>query len=253
MTRSRSSTRRPAPTEPVEEIDGSATPNGKFVSLRDAAVAVDDFNGDVYLTDDLQPANTESPVAAVYAFDSEGNYEGHLKRNTFDGGPSGLAVDNSSSARYPAGTQGRVYVTTGNTQESGLYAYPPEAATTATALAPTVPGPPLSSGVLFPHGADRRRGQRSERLRRGRMPGAAAGTGRPDPDHAYRRPRQPAGPLPQLAADLRPHRRRIEEAAKEAQAPGQEGQARWQVAPGPQAARHDPQGCEKTPSARRAR
>jgi hypothetical protein len=137
-------------TEPVEEIDGSETPNGKFISLRDAAVAVDDFNGDVYVTDNLQPANTESPVAAVYVFDDEGNYEGHLRRNVFDGGPTGLAVDNSTTPRYPAGTQGLVFVTTGNTHESGLYAYPPEAATTAQALAPTIPKTPESSGVLFP-------------------------------------------------------------------------------------------------------
>jgi hypothetical protein len=137
--------------EPIEEIDGGETPYGDFVSLRDAAVAIDNYNGDVYVTDDLQPANTVSPVASVYVFDFEGAYEGHLRRNVFDGGPSGLAVDNSASARYPAGTQGTVFVTTGNTQESGFYAYPPEAATSSQEpLAPTIPGPPLSSGLLFP-------------------------------------------------------------------------------------------------------
>ena len=137
-------------TEPVEEIGGGETPYGEFVSLRDAAIAIDNYNGDVYVTDNLQPANTVSPVASVYAFDFEGSYEGHLRRDVFDGGPSGLAVDNSASARYPAGTQGTVFVTTGNTQESGFYAYPPEAATTAPPLAPTIPPPPLSSGLLFP-------------------------------------------------------------------------------------------------------
>jgi NHL repeat len=137
-------------TVPVEKIDGDETPYGEFVSLRDAAVAIDNHNGDVYITDDLQPSNTVSPVASVDVFDFEGAYEGHLKRNVFDGGPSGLAVDNSASARYPAGTQGRVYVTTGNTHHSGIYIYPPEAATTAPPLAPSIPPPPLSSGLLFP-------------------------------------------------------------------------------------------------------
>ncbi len=48
--------------------------------------------------------------------------------------PPGLAVDNS-----PAATQGRVYVTSGNTEQAGVYAYPANAATKAVPLAPTVP------------------------------------------------------------------------------------------------------------------
>jgi hypothetical protein len=129
---------------PVEVIDGSATPKGGFVSLRDAAVAVDDASGKVYVTDDQNPAYTESPQSTVFSFGFAGGYEGHLKRNVFGGAPSGLAVDNSGT-----GTQGRIYVTTGNTHQSGIYAYPPDEEQTANPLSPTIPGPPLGSGLLF--------------------------------------------------------------------------------------------------------
>ena len=103
-TRSGSTTRESDLVNPVEVIDGSDTPNGEFVSLRDAAVAVDDVSGKVYLTDDQDPERTESPQSTVYVFDSAGGYVGHLKRNVFDGGPSGLAVDNSTAPARRAGS-----------------------------------------------------------------------------------------------------------------------------------------------------
>jgi hypothetical protein len=129
---------------PVEVIDGSGTPNGKFISLRNAAVAVDDASGKVYVTDDQNPERTESPLSTVYVFNSTGGYLGHLKRNVFGGAPNGLAVDNSGT-----GTQGRVYVTTGNTHHSGVYAYAPNQEQTSQPLPPTIPDPPLGSGLLF--------------------------------------------------------------------------------------------------------
>ena len=129
---------------PVEVIDGSDTPNGEFISFRNAAVAVDDASGKVYVTDDQNPERTESPLLTVYVFNSTGGYLGHLKRNVFGGAPNGLAVDNSGT-----GTQGRVYVTTGNTHHSGVYAYPPNQEQTSQPLPPTVPEPPLGSGLLF--------------------------------------------------------------------------------------------------------
>ena len=58
------------------------------------------------------------------------NYEGHLLEKAVNGLPVGLAVDNSASARYPAGTQGLVYVTSGNTSPGVIYNYTPDAATT---------------------------------------------------------------------------------------------------------------------------
>jgi hypothetical protein len=132
---------------PVATITG---PPGGFTSLRDSAVAVDDFSGDVYVLDNLQPSSTESPRASVQVFSATGAYEGHLKRAVVDGLPSGLAVDNSAAARHPAGTQGRVYVTTGNSQPGGVFAYPPDAAVGGSPLPPLFPPTPLGGSLLFP-------------------------------------------------------------------------------------------------------
>jgi hypothetical protein len=123
---------------PVEVIDGAGTPNGEFVSLRESAIAVDRVSGDVYVVDNLQPANVEQPQAAIYVFDPNGAYRGRLKYNVVHGEPTGLAVDNSAGI-----TQGRVFVTSGHTHFSGVYLYPPNAATKAVPLAPTVPPKPL--------------------------------------------------------------------------------------------------------------
>ena len=111
---------------PIEEIDAADTPNGEFVSLRDASIAVDRVTGEIYVIDNLQPADAERPQAVVYVFSSTGAYEGHLKFLVTDGMPAGLAVDNTETA-----TQGRVYVTSGNTALGAIYAYGPGAATTA--------------------------------------------------------------------------------------------------------------------------
>jgi hypothetical protein len=137
--------------DPVEVIDGSQTPKGAFVSLRDAAVAVDRVSGEIYVTDNLQPQYTERPETVVYVFDSTGAYEGRLKFSLINGAPPGLAVDNSSTA-----TQGRVYVTSGNSENSILYGYPPGAATSASVplSAPSTPaegsdtGAPPSTGAV---------------------------------------------------------------------------------------------------------
>ncbi len=127
--------------DPVTEIDGSGTPNGRFVSLRDASVAVDRVTGEVYVLDNLQPQYTDSPQAIVYVFSAAGAYEGHLKLLVEDGLPVGLAVDNSATP-----TQGRVYVTSGNTAFGAIYAYGPGAATTAAVNLPTANLPLPSVG-----------------------------------------------------------------------------------------------------------
>ena len=126
---------------PVAEIDGSATPAGTFISLRDAAVAVDRVSGDVYVVDNTQPRWAEQPLALVHVFAADGSYEGHLKHPIKDALPPGLAVDNSSAPTYPAGTQGQVYVTSGNTLNASVYAYPPGAAITP---------PPLPAADVIP-------------------------------------------------------------------------------------------------------
>jgi DNA-binding beta-propeller fold protein YncE len=127
---------------PVEVIDGAETPKGEFVSLRDASIAVDRVTGEIYVIDDLQPNDTDQPQAIAYVFHPDGTYEGHLKFLVTWGMPTGLAVDNSETA-----TQGRVYVTSGNTAFGSIYAYGPGAATTAAiALPSSVQVPPAESG-----------------------------------------------------------------------------------------------------------
>jgi hypothetical protein len=127
---------------PVEVIDGAETPKGKFVSLRDASIAVDRVTGEIYVVDDLQPQYTESPQAIVYVFAPGGTYEGHLKFPVTWGMPSGLAVDNSETA-----TQGRVYVTSGNTAPGSIYAYGPGAATMTAIALPSTTDPAGEAGT----------------------------------------------------------------------------------------------------------
>jgi hypothetical protein len=136
--------------EPAEPLGAIEAPPGGFTSLRDSTVAVDDASGEVYVIDDLQPAHAEQPRAVVWAFDSLGHYEGHLRYEVVDGSPSGLAVDNSSTGRYPGGSQGIVYATSGNTHPGGVYAYTPEAAAGGSLAAPKIPPSPLGGRSLFP-------------------------------------------------------------------------------------------------------
>lgn len=127
---------------PIKEIDGTGVPtsSGKFNSLRDASIAIDRVSGEIYVADDLQPKYTERPNAIVDVFTAAGAYKGHLRINVTDAYPVGLAVDNSEQA-----TQGRVYVTSGNTAQAGVYAYRPGAATTETPV-PTAFGLSLATG-----------------------------------------------------------------------------------------------------------
>jgi hypothetical protein len=122
---------------PIDVIDGSDMPEGGFTSLRDSAVAIDRVTGDVYVVDAIQPVHSETPQARIQIFDSTGAYEGHFKFQVSDAFPAGLAVDNSASPTDPEGHQGRVYVTTGNTDLAAIYAYAPGSATTE----PSIPAP----------------------------------------------------------------------------------------------------------------
>lgn len=106
---------------PVQTIAG---PPGGFHSLRDSAVAVDRSSGALYVADQLTQLS-ESPEAAIDVFSAAGAYLGRLKHNVIDASPPGLAVDNTGSP-----TQGRVYVTSGNTEGASVYAYGPGAQTT---------------------------------------------------------------------------------------------------------------------------
>jgi DNA-binding beta-propeller fold protein YncE len=108
--------------DPVQTITG---PPGGFGSLRDSAVAVDRVTGEIYIADThTYPQYTERPETTIYVFDAVGTYKGRLKYNVIDGSPPGLAVDNSAGV-----SQGRVYVTSGNTVQASIYMYPPGSAT----------------------------------------------------------------------------------------------------------------------------
>jgi hypothetical protein len=124
--------------DPVAEI---STAGGQpFVSLRDSAVAVDRVSGEVYVVDNVQPLYTAKPQATVHVYSPAHSYKGHLKYNVIDALPPGLAVDNSANP-----SQGRVYITSGNSTPASIYAYPPGAATLAASL------PPVGSGLAAPN------------------------------------------------------------------------------------------------------
>ncbi len=106
----------------IGEIDGAGTPQGGFASLHDAAVAVDDSDGHVFVTDNLQSLDYEHPRAAVAEFNPAGDYRGSLPPipELFASEPDGLAIDNSGGTG-----QGDVYVTSGNSELAKVYAYGP--------------------------------------------------------------------------------------------------------------------------------
>jgi hypothetical protein len=113
---------------PVQTITG---PLAGFTSLTDSAVAVDRITGDVYVADRVSSPFSERPESTIQVFDSTGTYKGHLKFNVIDAAPVGLAVDNSFGS-----SQGRVYVTSGNTSGASVIAYEPGAVTSAAPLPP---------------------------------------------------------------------------------------------------------------------
>jgi streptogramin lyase len=108
----------------VGVIDGAGTPGHGFASLLDTALAVDDSDGHVFVTDDLQSGDFEHPRAALEEFDPAGAYRGGLPQfpTLLAGEPSGLAIDNSGGA-----SQGDVLITSGNTEASSVNVYGPTA------------------------------------------------------------------------------------------------------------------------------
>jgi hypothetical protein len=101
-----------SPAGPIQEINGSATPAGEFVSLTDAALATDPTNDHLLVVDDLQPGFVH-PKAVIYEFSSAGAYLGKLGGNLIDGGPTGMTV----------GPTGTLYATSGNSEEGQVFTY----------------------------------------------------------------------------------------------------------------------------------
>jgi DNA-binding beta-propeller fold protein YncE len=112
----------PVPLEPdsppLRTISGAGTPQSTgphgFVSLTDASLAIDQSNGHLFVSDNLEPG-FEHPHAAVDEFDAEGLFRGALEHTVIDGSPVGIAVDESATAN-----KGKVYVTSGNGQSNVL-------------------------------------------------------------------------------------------------------------------------------------
>jgi hypothetical protein len=98
----------PQPSVPVQVIDGKGTPAGRFVSLADASLAIDQSNGHLLVASNTQPGAVH-PLAAVDEFNAQGLYRGTLEHAIISGEPTGIAVDESQTA-----TAGRLYVTSGN-------------------------------------------------------------------------------------------------------------------------------------------
>lgn len=97
-----------------------------FASLIDASLAVDPTNQHVLVVDDLE-WGFENPLAAVFEFDSGGNFLDRLAirkvgeagvtlEGPIFGEPSGIAVDPKS---------GELYVTTGNSSKANVVKYGP--------------------------------------------------------------------------------------------------------------------------------
>jgi hypothetical protein len=122
----------PNPNVPVQVIDGKGTPAGRFASLADASLAIDQSNGHLFVASNTQPG-AEHPLAAVSEFNAKGIYRGSLEHTLISGEPTGIAIDESETA-----TAGRLYVTSGN--GSGIVIAPPA-------------GPPASElGSLYAFG-----------------------------------------------------------------------------------------------------
>lgn len=124
-------------SDPVKTITGPA--GLSFVSLVDAAVAVDPTNGHLLVVDNVKPGH-KAPEAAIYEFDSpENNYSflDRLDGEPIDGEPSGLAVDPGS---------GKLFVTTGNSEKSNVLAYGPYES--PSPLAAPGGAPPSTPGTL---------------------------------------------------------------------------------------------------------
>ncbi len=101
------------PLNPKQTIDGSKTPQKRFVSLVDTAIGIDPTNGHLLVLDNLQPG-FERPEGAIDEFDAEGAFVSQLKEKVIDGGPSGLVVDPET---------GRLFVSSGNSEESNVFAW----------------------------------------------------------------------------------------------------------------------------------
>ncbi len=112
------------PNVPAVTLDGAGTPQGRFVSLIDASLAIDQGVDHLFVVDNTQPG-FEHPVAVVDEFNGEGVYRGQLERSVegnprpfIDGEPLGIAIDENKGLG-----KSEILVTTGN---GSSFALPPD-------------------------------------------------------------------------------------------------------------------------------
>jgi DNA-binding beta-propeller fold protein YncE len=98
----------------VDRIDGSGDLRGRFVTLADAALAIDQTNGDLVVAEDTEPG-FEEPAAAVDEFGPTGDYRGELAHPLVAAIPSGLATT----------AAGDLYVGSGNGPGAWVYSFGP--------------------------------------------------------------------------------------------------------------------------------
>lgn len=106
--------------EPVQQIDGEATPAGRFDYLVDSTVAVDSVDGHVFLAHSAGELYESAPDL-VDEFNAEGDYRGRILPSVLIAGvPTGLAV-------VPPGRQGEgdLYVTSGQNELSKVVVLAP--------------------------------------------------------------------------------------------------------------------------------
>lgn len=131
------------PDDPRTVIDGSATLQGGFVSLADAALAIDPTNGHLLVADNLQPGY-EHPEAAVDEFSPAGVFLGQLKKRLIDAQPPGLAFDDL----------GNLYATSGNDEGAAVFRFGPYSASGPEAtVSPTATQEILSKAAPAPEAA----------------------------------------------------------------------------------------------------
>ncbi len=112
------------PDDPSITIDGAGTPQGRFVSLVDSSLAIDQGADDLFVVDNTQPG-FEHPIAVVDEFNGEGFYRGQLERSVegeprpfIHGEPLGIAINETKGVGVS-----EVIITTGN---GSSYALPPD-------------------------------------------------------------------------------------------------------------------------------
>jgi hypothetical protein len=107
----------------IHNIDGAATPQGRFVYLRDGEIVIDNnpasstSYGHVFVLDGIGHGLAERPAAAIDEFNAQGDYRAQVT-GFLDAEPSGIAIDAGSH---------NLFVTSGNTEGSQVFEYGPTA------------------------------------------------------------------------------------------------------------------------------